>query len=55
MSLREFVDKASSSNVAALVVVVGTVGYGIYYRDPELLKLLVVAAAGYLWRRENGS
>ena len=47
------IDKASTQNVVAAIVVVSAVGASIYYGKWELLAFIVGAAIGYLFPKKE--
>ena len=49
------IDKASTQNVVAAIVVIAAVGASIYYGKWELLSFIAGAAIGYLFPKKEAT
>jgi hypothetical protein len=49
MSLREVVSRATLANVAAFIITVAGFAYGIYMRNDELVRNILMLAIGFLF------
>jgi hypothetical protein len=49
LSLREVVSRATLANVAAFIIAVTGFAYGVYTRNTELVRDILLIALGYLF------
>jgi hypothetical protein len=49
MSLREVVSRATLANVAAFIIAVTGFAYGVYTRNDELVRNVLMLAIGFLF------